>query len=399
MNAFPIIVLAASLAFGAVASADWPNVPSVWVTASDNGRSMFKMVPAKSKRIDDKVVTEREAFGVAYSVSEDGELKELWRAEGWYGYRGHLTNDGRYLVRLGPPMQEGSIASDLAIAFYDQGKLLKEYKVGELLKDEQALVHTSSHYIWQPEKQTDPTGFFPGMNSHFHLVMADKTSYAFDVATGAIVDTGTDTGARNSHEIREEEHAKDAAKGQAVLAKSAFRKDYEEHFTISEAEVMRGSYSGCSLKGPTWTATLTPKNKLAHPAEVNVVFPIKDDRAEAALKPQEMIAAMEKAFQHPFVAERFKNGGATGLRMRTQGDRLHWDTPEIREFLQKTKGTVPEDGALKDWLYAIIDLPIEPRYQSFYLNSQTGELFYEDTTKWPWVPVLLDAEGKIIGEK
>jgi len=214
MKAFPIIVLAASLACNSIGFADWPNVPRVWIAASDNGRSIFKMVPAKTKRVDGKVVTEREAFGIAYSVSDEGELKELWRAEGWYGYRGHLSDDGQHLVLLGPPMQEGSIANDLAIAFHDRGKRVKEYKVGELLKDQNAVVHTTSHYIWQPEKQTDPTGFFPGMDSHFHLVMADKTSYVFEVATGAIVSTATDAGARNSHEIRKEDAGERKRAGQ-----------------------------------------------------------------------------------------------------------------------------------------------------------------------------------------
>jgi hypothetical protein len=394
MRILPILALSASLALSATCFADWPNTPEPWVKASDNGRSLFKMVP---ERITGEKPGGRKASGIAYGLSDGGELKELWRAEGWYGYRGHISDDGRYLVLLGPPAQEGTIATDLAIAFYDRGKLVKEYTVGALLKDEEALVRTTSKYIWEPERQTQPTGFYPGMGSHFHLVMADKTTYAFEVATGAIVSTETDAGARNSHEIRKEDDAREEAEGKAILERSAFRKDYESHFDISEVQALKGSISSCSLEGPAWTATLTPKKKLAHPTGVEAVFQIKGDHAVATLHPSKMIAAMEMALRHPSVAGQFA-GGATGLRLRTQGDRLHWNTPELRAFIKQVRGNEPEDPVLEHWAYIIIDHPLDPRYRSFYLDTAAGNLIYEEGYKNPPVLILLDGAGKKAGK-
>jgi hypothetical protein len=397
MKAFPIIVLAVSLAFSAIGFADSPVVATAWMDASQNGTYLFKMVPPEVKWENNKLSIQRQAFGVAYSLSEKGDLNEIWRAEGWYAFEGKISNDGKNLVCFGPWASDLDGHTDLAIAFYDQGKLVKEYKVKDLIKNTGALDNTTSHYTWRAEKQTEPTDFIPGMDNHFHLVMADKTTYVFEVPTGAIVSTGTDPAARSRREVWREEEAEATRQGQALLERSPLRKDYEEHFVISEVEAMKGLILGDSLEGPPWTATLTPKNKLAHPAKVEVVFPIKEDHAEATLKAQEMIAAMEKALQHPFVAERFKNG-ATGLRMRTQGDRLHWDTRELREFIKQAKGSEPEDQVLRHWIYAIIDQPTEPRSRSFYLNAQTGEIIYKEGYEHPPVLVLLDAKGGKAGK-
>ena len=398
MKTFPIIVLAASLVFSAIGFADSPAAPTAWMGTSQNGSYLFKMVPEEVKLEDNREVgIQRQAFGVAYSLSEKGELNELWRTEGWYAFEGRISDDGKYFVRFGPWADDLKGHTDLAIAFYDQGKLVKEYQVRHLIKDAKALDYSTSHYRWRPVKQTDPTGFLPGDPRHFHLVMADKTTYVFEIPTGDIVWTDTDPGARNGKELWKEEQAEVALQGQALLEKSPFRKDFEEHFVISEGKQMTGTYSSCSLEGPSWSASLTPKNKLAHPAKVDVVFPIKGDHAEATPKPQEMIGAMEKAFQHPFVAERFKNG-ATGLRMRTQGDRLHWDTRELREFIKQIKGSEPDDQVLRHWVYAIIDQSTEPRHRDFYLNTQTGELIYEEGHKRPPVIVLLDAKGERVGK-
>jgi hypothetical protein len=111
-----------------------------------------------------------------------------------------------------------------------------------------------------------------------------------------------------------------------------------------------------------------------------------------SLTPQEINSAFEMAFKHPFVSNRFKDGGATGVRLRIQGDRLHWNTPELQEFIEKITGEKPNEDKLGHWAYFIID-DEERNYTSIYLNTKTGEIIDEDESKWPWEPYLIDSAG------
>jgi len=151
--------------------------------------------------------------------------------------------------------------------------------------------------------------------------------------------------------------------------------------------------SSCSLKGKTWTADLTPKKEFKHDAGICVVFPIVDDeRLAVSITPPEILGAIESVFKHPFVAKRFADGGATGIRLRTQGDRLHWNTPELQEFVEKIFGKKPKEDELAHWAYLIID-DEQRNYTSIYFNTKTGEIINEDESKWPWEPFLIDSTG------
>ena len=130
--------------------ADSPATPRPWVATSEGGDFFFKMVPPKWKEEGDSYVVEREPFGVTYEISEDGEFKEVWRTEGWYTFEGYLSEDGRYFVRFGPWASDQENHTDLAIAFYDRAKLLKEYQVKELIRKPDLLEDSVSHYMWRP---------------------------------------------------------------------------------------------------------------------------------------------------------------------------------------------------------------------------------------------------------
>lgn len=179
-----LIVIAALTSMPMVLSADQPADPRPWVVTSEYGDFFFKMVPSKWKEEGDKFVVDRESCGVAYEISEDGDFKEVWRAEGWYTFEGYLSYDGRYFVRLGPWARDQEKHTDLAIAFYDRGKLIKEYQVKDLIRESDALEYSVSHYMWRPAIQSKPNGFYGGT---FHLVMIDKTAYSFDYESGEII--------------------------------------------------------------------------------------------------------------------------------------------------------------------------------------------------------------------
>ena len=370
--------------------ADSPAAPRPWVATSEWGDFFFKMVPPKWKNEGDLYVMEREPYGVTYEISEDGEFNEVWRTEGWYTFEGYLSENGRYFVRFGPWASDQENHTDLAIAFYDCGRLLKKYQVKELIRKPELLEDSVSHYMWRPAIQTKPNGFYAGT---FHLVMIDKTTYSFDYETGEIIIRKEDEEAKSSMEIWADEQVAANKRGQELFAASAFRDDFERHFEISGVEAMRGSYSSCSLEGKTWTADLTPKKSLKHEVKICVVFPVIDDeRIVVSITPLEILGVIESAFEHPFVSKRFSEGEATGIRLRIQGDRLHWNTPEIIEFIEKITGVKAEADKFEHWAYFIIDAK-NPRYTSFYFNSKTKEVILEDESTWPRVPYLIDATG------
>ena len=143
-------------------------------------------------------MVERESFGVTYKITEGGEFKEVWRAEGWYTFEEYLSEDGRYFVRFGPWASDQENHTDLAVAFYDRGKLIKEYQVKELIRKHELLENSVSHYMWRPVIQTEPNGFY---DVSFHLTMIDKTTYRFDYKTGEIITRGKDKKAKSNREI------------------------------------------------------------------------------------------------------------------------------------------------------------------------------------------------------
>jgi len=190
------------------------ETPRPWVTMSNHGDFFFKMVPPKWKEEHDRRVIEREAFGVTYKITEDGEFKEVWRTEGWYTFEGYLSENGRYFVRFGPRAGHKENHTDLAIAFYDRGKLLKEYQVNELIRKPDLLEGTAGHYIWRSVIQTELNGFYDGT---FHLVMIDKSYYCFDCETGEIITRKEDQRAKSNRDIWTEQEVAANKKGRELF--------------------------------------------------------------------------------------------------------------------------------------------------------------------------------------
>ena len=65
-------------------------------------------------------------------LEANGKFRELWRVKGWYAFFTFLSDDGRYLVRMGD-CAFGSEPSpaNLALAFYDNGKFVGYYSTAE----------------------------------------------------------------------------------------------------------------------------------------------------------------------------------------------------------------------------------------------------------------------------
>lgn len=172
--------------------ADSPAKPTLKITASGSGAFIFKLHPGVNNA---KGATIREPFGIAYEVKENGDLQELWRVEGWYAFKTFLSNDGRYLVRMGDwAIGKAPSKHNLAVAFYDKGKLVAEYSTADLVKDKTKVFVSTSHYMWlahevasiRPNRTIMGQQPLPYLDSEnfFHLKTCDGISYKFDVRTG-----------------------------------------------------------------------------------------------------------------------------------------------------------------------------------------------------------------------
>lgn len=156
------------------------------------------MIPAKWRREGEDILVEQHAFGVAYRLEEDGTFTELWRTEKWYSFEVFLSENGRYLVRMGP-WNSGHTPkkTHLAVAFYKEGTLLKTYSTAELVKSKRAVLTTVSHYMWLARANHDIDDTPPDPEATlrldyqniFHLKTIDGIVYAFDATTGDIVRT------------------------------------------------------------------------------------------------------------------------------------------------------------------------------------------------------------------
>ena len=156
-------------------------------TFSKNGLYVFWMVPDRtedeshSQQSDEKY----QAFGEVYKVNRDKTFTQKWTIKGWYAYQVYLSNDGKYLVRMGDwALGCGVSKSDLAIAFYKEGKLLKSYSTYDLVKNNNSIECTMSHYMWLEEVNMEYE------NNIFTLKTLEGITYHFDVETGEIVKFG-----------------------------------------------------------------------------------------------------------------------------------------------------------------------------------------------------------------
>lgn len=162
--------------FSHIVLADSEGPPYSYVATTLTGRYYFKMIPENG-------YDREKGKGICYEVKSDGTDKKIWKTKGWYSFKVYLSNDGKYLIRMGNWSRGQELSDkDLAVAFYKEGKLLKEYSTKDLVKDPSAIVRTVSHYAWK--------GDLPVFNPYkniFQLTTIDNIKYIFNVLDGEII--------------------------------------------------------------------------------------------------------------------------------------------------------------------------------------------------------------------
>lgn len=179
MKKLIIPIMLILLILPSVGISDEEALPYAYVKTDYWGKYYFKMMP------DDKSFDyDNKGSGALYKVNAEGPDKVLWITNGWYAFEVYVSSDGIYLVRLGnwPRGYEPS-KNQLAIAFYNNGNLIKSYSTLDLIKDLSAVKPSISHYFYYKKV----FGFVGGISHRFSLITVDNIEYIFDVSNGEIV--------------------------------------------------------------------------------------------------------------------------------------------------------------------------------------------------------------------
>ena len=170
-----LIALSMSLAAPVLADSEMP--PTDYTKETQGGAYIFVMLAPDGPRWSSKEPEIRKVYKYSGLYRNDGSREPLWKVY-WYSFSVYLSSDGKHVVRLGPWAQS---TRDLALAFYEDGKELKQYAISDLVKDTGALKHTVSHFFWRTDlKYNEKEGTV-------FLKTVDAISYTFSVKTGEII--------------------------------------------------------------------------------------------------------------------------------------------------------------------------------------------------------------------
>lgn len=176
------------LSFGCPARADSPARPDTYTKPSPDGRFLFVMLsprpPAqdtlRSSNSSDsaKLLEVRAKYTQSGLYRNDGSATPLWTVN-WYSFDVDVASDGVHLVRRGP---WASRTSDEAFSFFASGKLIRTYRISELVDAEFLLSHSVSHFMWARRMEFDDGKLQTSVSTY------DGNSFVLDVTTGQIVD-------------------------------------------------------------------------------------------------------------------------------------------------------------------------------------------------------------------
>lgn len=171
------LLIALSIAIAATAMADTEMPPTDYTKETEDGTYIFVMLAPDGPRFSSKQPEIRKLYKYSGLYKNDGSRDPLWKVY-WYSFTVYPSSDGKHIVRMGPWAQS---TRDLAIAFYENGKDLKQYAISDLVKDTNALKHTVSHFFWRTDLK------YNEKESTITLKTVDTITYTFSVKTGEII--------------------------------------------------------------------------------------------------------------------------------------------------------------------------------------------------------------------
>ncbi len=125
-------------------------------------------------KIESKKIREQFPMSGLYNA---GSTKPLWTVN-WYSYKVYLSSDGKHLVKKG---SWASQKTDEAYSFFNEGKLLKTYKVNDLVTYVSSLPHSVSHFEWEKETKLNDK------ENILEVTTLEGGKFSFNLENGEII--------------------------------------------------------------------------------------------------------------------------------------------------------------------------------------------------------------------
>jgi len=163
-----------------------PDYPYSYLTPSTNNKFVFVMIGPKAdiptdSRWPDKDMERTRQIQSQYATSglytNDGSTKPLWEISE-YSNKVFVSSDGVHLVR---PAFWPSPYSDEALSFYENGKVVRSYRVKDLVDFPWFLPGGHGHFDWKRNIT------FDDQNGKLIVDTPHLDHYVFDLKTGNIV--------------------------------------------------------------------------------------------------------------------------------------------------------------------------------------------------------------------
>ncbi|RVU84769.1 hypothetical protein EOL70_10995 [Leucothrix sargassi] len=150
--------------------ADSFGPPTSYSELTKNNKYVFVMLVPGSW---DRTLSEYKRSG----LYKNGSLKPEWLVN-WYADGVSPNSDGKHLIRHGP---WASVISQEAFSFFKNGKLIKSYKISDLVKDESKLLHSVSHIEW-----SDDMHYFED-EGVLYVKTIDQHKYVISIYSGEMI--------------------------------------------------------------------------------------------------------------------------------------------------------------------------------------------------------------------
>jgi len=168
------------------ANADSVALPHSYTQLSPNGKFIFVMLapfpPERDGRIYiESIRNEIQEIRAKYNISglykNDESNSPLWTVD-WYSFSVEISSDGKHLIRNGPWART---SDQEAVSFFNNGKLLRTYKINELVDFPFLMPASVSHFRWSYEKTLDE------QNNIYSIATLHGELYKFDIKSGDII--------------------------------------------------------------------------------------------------------------------------------------------------------------------------------------------------------------------
>lgn len=154
---------------------------------SPNGKYIFVML-AKSPDKEGRIDTLKGKYDRSGLYKAGEPAKRFWSVN-WYSPTVHVSSDGVHLVRIGRKnvvaINDKPDMAQLAVAFYNKGKLVKKYTIGDLCGDPKKLVRAPAGFQWQKRIA------FDDVSGRLEIDLVTGQDKVFAVRSGKIVKADT----------------------------------------------------------------------------------------------------------------------------------------------------------------------------------------------------------------